>query len=267
MSALLAQIPNHLIRRAKPIVDAMLLSKSLLRWNRDLELVIKDDVVPDTNVLELITHALQPMNMKDRPPNGFSEFIACLRVLGLESQYVKNEYAKQVLDAGWTQYWMQGSDSSSGDSDSSSDSSDDESDAEMGEEEEEEDAGSSDAADSSDEERDAKRKEEKEEEEEEETGSASNEEQDAKREEETGSSSDDERDAKMEDEESGSDDNENLYINSSGFYMMKKEQEKARKKPKKKTKKSVNETPVNLPTRYTMVTTRTRRGFGGVSRK
>jgi len=239
MSALLAQIPNHLIRRAKPIVDAMLLSKSLLRWNRDLELVIKDDVVPDTNVLELITHALQPMNMKDRPPNGFSEFIACLRVLGLESQYVKNEYAKQVLDAGWTQYWMQGSDSSSGDSDSSSDS--------------------------SDEERDAKRKEEKEEEEEEETGSASNEEQDAKREEETGSSSDDERDAKMEDEESGSDDNENLYINSSGFYMMKKEQEKARKKPKKKTKKSVNETPVNLPTCYTIVSTR--RGFGGVSRK
>jgi len=229
MSALLVQISNHLIQRAKPIVDAMLISKSLLRWNRDFELVIKDDIIPNTNVPELISHALLPINMKDRPPNGFSKFVKVLAILGLESQYVENEYAEEILD---------GSESSS-DSDSSSDSSDDESDAEM--EEEDNNTGSS-----SDEERDAKREEE-------ETGSASNEKQDAKREEET-NTSDDERDAKMEDEESGSDDNENLYINSSGFYAVKKVQEKAQKKLKKKTKKSVNETPVNLPTSYTLVT-------------
>ena len=93
------QIPNNLVHRARPILDIMILSKRLMRWNRDLELVIRDDVVPDTSVPELIVHALQPINPNDRAPNGFSEFIAELGILGLESQYVKNEYAVQVLDA------------------------------------------------------------------------------------------------------------------------------------------------------------------------
>ena len=93
------QIPNNLVHRARPILDIMILSKRLMRWNRDLELVIRDDVVPDTSVPELIVHALQPINPNDRAPNGFSEFITELGILGLESQYVKNEYAVQVLDA------------------------------------------------------------------------------------------------------------------------------------------------------------------------
>ena len=253
MSALLARIPKKYFTRSKPLIDAMLVSKDIVRWTEDLELVVKDEVLPNTNVAELIVHALQPIKMKEKAPNGFSKFIKVLAILGLESQYVENEYAQEILD---------GSESSSDDSDSSSDSSDD---AEM---EEEEEAGSTDTADSSDEEPDAKREEEEEEEEEEgeeETGSASDEERDAKREEgNTGSSSDDEKDVKMEDEESGSDDDENLYINSSGFYTVKKEQEKTREKLKKKTKQSVNETPVNLPTCYTRGT---RRGFGGVSTK
>jgi len=93
------QIPNNLVHRARPILDIMILSKRLMRWNRDLELVIRDDVVPDTSVPELIVHALQPINPNDRAPNGFSDFITELGILGLESQYVKNEYAVQVLDA------------------------------------------------------------------------------------------------------------------------------------------------------------------------
>ena len=245
MSALLARIPKKYFSRSKPLIDAMLVSKDIVRWTEDLELVVKDEVLPNTNVAELIVHALQPIKMKEKAPNGFSKFVKVLAILGLESQYVENEYAQEILD---------GSESSSDDSDSSSDSSDD---AEM----EEEEAGSTDTADSSDEEPDAKREEE-EEEGEEETGSTSDEERDAKREEgNTGSSSDDEKDVKMEDEESGSDDDENLYINSSGFYTVKKEQEKTREKLKKKKKKSVNETPVNLPTCYIMGTRRGR-GFG-----
>jgi hypothetical protein len=99
----------------------MLVSKRLLRWNRDLELVVKDDTVRNTDVPELIVHALQPMKMNERVPNGFSEFIACLRVLGLDSQYVENEYAIQVLD---------GLDSSSSSSDSDTSGSDADSDNE-----------------------------------------------------------------------------------------------------------------------------------------
>ena len=114
---ILYQIPSSLVGRAKPILDIILVSKSLMRWNGDLELVIKDSVVPDTNVPELIVHALQPLNMTDKPPNGFPIFIECLRALGLESKYVKNEYAIQVLD--------QDSDSSDGGS-SDDDSSDEE---------------------------------------------------------------------------------------------------------------------------------------------
>ena len=97
LADILSQIPTSLVNRAKPILDIMLVSKSLLRWNDDMELVIKDDVIPNTNVPELILHTLQSINT-DRPPNGFSEFITCLHVLGLESKYAENEYAIQVLD-------------------------------------------------------------------------------------------------------------------------------------------------------------------------
>ena len=114
---ILNQIPTSLVSRAKPILDIMLVSKSLIRWNRNLELVIKDDVVPDTNVPELIVHALQPIKMNERAPHGFSEFITTLGIFGLESEYVENEYAVQVLN--------ENSDSSDDDS-SDDDSSDDE---------------------------------------------------------------------------------------------------------------------------------------------
>ena len=114
---ILNQIPTSLVSRAKPILDIMLVSKSLIRWNRNLELVIKDDVIPDTNVPELIVHALQPIKMNERAPHGFSEFITTLGIFGLESEYVENEYAVQVLN--------ENSDSSDDDS-SDDDSSDDE---------------------------------------------------------------------------------------------------------------------------------------------
>ena len=114
---ILNQIPTSLVNHAKPILDIMLVSKSLIRWNRNLELVIKDDVIPDTNVPELIVHALQPIKMNERAPHGFSEFITTLGIFGLESEYVENEYAVQVLN--------ENSDSSDDDS-SDDDSSDDE---------------------------------------------------------------------------------------------------------------------------------------------
>ena len=114
---ILNQIPTSLVGRAKPILDTMLVSRHLLRWDRNLELVIKGNVVPDTNVPELIVHALQPISMGDKAPNGFAKFIACLRILGLESQYVENEYADQVLDADG----LDSSDSDNSDSDVDSD--------------------------------------------------------------------------------------------------------------------------------------------------
>ena len=113
---ILSQIPTSLVGRAKPILDTMLVSRHLLRWDRNLELVIKDNVVPDTNVPELIVHALQPISRGDNAPNGFPEFIACLRLLGLESEYVENEYAEQVLEDR-----LDSSDSDSSDSDADSD--------------------------------------------------------------------------------------------------------------------------------------------------
>ena len=120
---ILSQIPTSLVSRAKPIIDIMLVSKSLLRWNDDLELVIKDDVVPDTNVPELIVHALIPID-KEQAPSGFSEFVQALGILGLDSQYVENEYARQILEGSDSS--SSSSSSSDSDTDSDTDSSDDE---------------------------------------------------------------------------------------------------------------------------------------------
>ena len=122
---ILNQIPTSLVNHAKPILDIMLVSKSLMRWNRNLELVVKDDVVPDTNVPELIVHALQPIKMNERAPNGFSEFITCLGILGLESDYVENQYAVQVLDENSNSSDDDSSDDDNSDGDSSDDNNSD----------------------------------------------------------------------------------------------------------------------------------------------
>ena len=78
----------------------MLTSKNTIGWNRKLQLIVDDRVVPGTNVTDLVAHVLYPHDERIKDPRGFNVFVQGLKDIGLESfSRVENEIAKSILES------------------------------------------------------------------------------------------------------------------------------------------------------------------------
>ena len=92
-------MPFNIQDDAKEILNAMLTSKNTIGWNRKLQLIVDDRVVPGTNVTDLVAHVLYPHDERIKDPRGFNVFVQGLKDIGLESEWVDNEIAKSVLES------------------------------------------------------------------------------------------------------------------------------------------------------------------------
>ena len=124
--SILAKLPSSIHDGARMILDAMLTSKHLIGWDSDLRLMVNDRIIPGTNIANLLAHALYPYNPEIKDPAGFDYFIKALHNIGLESEWVNNEIAKNILNG--MQSEKDESDSESGDDDDVDTSDDDETD-------------------------------------------------------------------------------------------------------------------------------------------
>ena len=85
---ILSRMPLDIQDDAKEILNAMLTNKNTIGWNRKLQLIVDDRVVPGTNVTDLVAHVLYPHDECIKDPRGFTVFVQGLKDIGLESEWV-----------------------------------------------------------------------------------------------------------------------------------------------------------------------------------
>ena len=96
--SILSKLPASLYEDAQSILDAMLISKNLIGWDADLRLIVNDRVFPRTNIADLLAHVLYPYDSNIDDPPGFEIFVNALKSIGLESEWVQNDIAKEILE-------------------------------------------------------------------------------------------------------------------------------------------------------------------------
>ena len=98
---LLQRLPKDVRGIGEEVIHAISCSKKLVGWNDKLELVIKQRPIPNTNIVNLIQYILYPEEDDAdmvKPPHGFDSFVEALKSIGLESQWVRNDYVIKQLD-------------------------------------------------------------------------------------------------------------------------------------------------------------------------
>ncbi len=163
----LARIPKKYFARSKPLIDAMLLSQKAMSWDPKLRLVVDETAIGDTDIVQLIMHAIRRQSGEDAP-NGFEEFVHGLKRIGVEPEWVKDEYAHEILSAISSDEDEDDDDDTSDDDDDDidDDTSNDDDDDDINDDKEEEDSDHEMNSDDEDEDVDEEDEEEEEEEEE-----------------------------------------------------------------------------------------------------
>ncbi|GFQ65100.1 uncharacterized protein TNCT_247671 [Trichonephila clavata] len=102
---ILNQIPLKRKYQAQKIMELLQQNSTSLSWTNEKELMIKNKILPNTNIVDLVAFLL-----KDRKtePNGLWKFIDILKESDFPSQLIKNRYFKHktmyAKPATWIQY-------------------------------------------------------------------------------------------------------------------------------------------------------------------
>ncbi|GFY12763.1 uncharacterized protein TNCV_4284211 [Trichonephila clavipes] len=102
---ILNQMPLKRRYQAEKIMELLQQNSASLSWTNEKELMIKNKILPNTNIVDLVAFLL-----KDRKtePNGLRNFIDILKEFDFPSQLIKNRYFKYetmyAKPATWIQY-------------------------------------------------------------------------------------------------------------------------------------------------------------------
>ncbi|GFU95302.1 uncharacterized protein TNCV_4309011 [Trichonephila clavipes] len=102
---ILNQMPLKRRYQAEKIMELFQQNSASLSWTNEKELMIKNKILPNTNIVDLVAFLL-----KDRKtePNGLRNFIDILKESDFPSQLIKNRYFKfktmYAKPATWIQY-------------------------------------------------------------------------------------------------------------------------------------------------------------------
>ena len=99
--SLLHRLPMDVRGIGEEVIHAISCRKKNVGWNDKLELTINQRPIPNTNIVDLIQYILYPEDDDDdivEPPRGFNSFVEGLKTIGLESQWIRNEYVIKPLD-------------------------------------------------------------------------------------------------------------------------------------------------------------------------
>ncbi|GFQ94327.1 uncharacterized protein TNCT_221441 [Trichonephila clavata] len=102
---ILNQIPLKRKYQAQKIMELLQQNSTSFSWTNEKELMIKNKILPNTNIVDLVAFLL-----KDRKtePNGLWKFIDILKESDFPSQLIKNRYFKHntmyAKPATWIQY-------------------------------------------------------------------------------------------------------------------------------------------------------------------
>ena len=87
----------HLAKKARNLVDTMLMSKNEIGWDSEHHLIVNRKVHHGSDIVKLISYVMSPADNKFGKPIGLKAFTEALEQIGLEADYVVNPDVKKVL--------------------------------------------------------------------------------------------------------------------------------------------------------------------------
>ena len=94
---LFKRMSPHLAKKARNLVDAMLMSKNEIGWDSEPQLIVNRKVHHGSDIVKLISYVMFPADKEFRKPIGLKTFTTALEKIGLEADYVVNPDVKKVL--------------------------------------------------------------------------------------------------------------------------------------------------------------------------
>ena len=94
---LFKRMSPHLAKKARNLVDAMLMSNNEIGWDSEYQLIVNRKVYHGSDIVKLISYVMSPADNKFKKPIGLKAFTEALEQIGLEADYVVNPDVKKVL--------------------------------------------------------------------------------------------------------------------------------------------------------------------------
>lgn len=91
-------LPENVRGIGEEVLNAMACGQRILSWNDKLQLVVFDESIHGTNIVDLLEYVLYPESKASKQPKGFDQFLHGLKQIGLESQWVRNTSVIEELD-------------------------------------------------------------------------------------------------------------------------------------------------------------------------
>ena len=95
---LFKRMSPYLARKARNLVDAMLMSENQIGWDIEHQLIANGKVQHGSDIVKLVSYVMSPADSEFRKPIGLKAFTTALKEIGLESDYVVNRNVKKVLE-------------------------------------------------------------------------------------------------------------------------------------------------------------------------
>lgn len=87
-SHIIKNIPKSYVKKGRSLIDNLLKNKPRIWWKEGGEIVVNNQVIPETNIADLISDALRP---RKRPkPNGWKEFASALKDIEVPTSCIGN---------------------------------------------------------------------------------------------------------------------------------------------------------------------------------
>ncbi|GFT00451.1 hypothetical protein NPIL_588681 [Nephila pilipes] len=92
-SDVLNNTPVRRKKQAQKIMNFIQQNSNSLSWTNDKELTIKKTILPNTNIVDLVTFLLKDRKTES---NGLQSFVDALKEIEFPSQLIKNKYLKYM---------------------------------------------------------------------------------------------------------------------------------------------------------------------------
>lgn len=86
---LLKLVPRTYIKKGQLLLNTILENKDIINWNNDGTVIIKNEAIPGSNIVDLFSDVLRPLK-KQNDPIGWEKFANILKDLRIPLSYIGN---------------------------------------------------------------------------------------------------------------------------------------------------------------------------------
>lgn len=95
-SQIIKDIPKSYIKKGHSLIEKILKNKQNIWWKEGGEVVVNNQVIPESNIIDLISDTVRPL--KRTKPIGWKEFASVLKDIGVPKSCIGNPTTLEYID-------------------------------------------------------------------------------------------------------------------------------------------------------------------------